>query len=376
MIKIQMVDLKGQHNKIAIEINDAIQNVLNSTAFINGPQVKSFAQNLAQHNRVEHVIPCANGTDALQIALMSLDLEPDDEIILPAFTYISTIEVTRLLNLKPVLIDVDPLTFNLDPSKIEEAITPRTKVIIPVHLFGQCADMTGILEIAQKYNLVIIEDTAQALGAEFSNHNGLTQKAGTIGTIGTTSFFPSKNLGCYGDGGAIFTNDESLYLKMNMIANHGQSKKYYHEVIGVNSRLDTIQAAILNVKLNYLDQYNTTRQVVADFYDNALSDIQELIVPTRNLNSTHIFNQYTLIVKNGQRDELGKYLNNNDIPFMIYYPLPIHIQKAFSNLGYKAGDFPIAESLCKSVISLPMHTELYSEQQQFIVKTVKDFFSN
>lgn len=375
MRNIQMVDLKSQYLNIKDEIDTAILDVVESTKFIKGPKVKEFEKQLADYLKIRHVISCANGTDALQVALMALELKPGDEIITTGFTFIATVEVVSLLGLKLVLADVDPNTFTICPDAIEKAITPKTKAIIPVHLFGQGANMDRINEIAKLHNLYIIEDTAQATGASFTFNGGKTAKLGTIGDIGTTSFFPSKNLGCYGDGGALFTNSDALAKIMTSITNHGMSVKYYHDTIGVNSRLDSIQAAILQVKLKYLDKYNKARQSVADYYDNIFKDINEIEIPSRNKASSHIFHQYTIKVKNEFRDELKKYLQDKAIPAMIYYPVPMHLQKAYANLGYKEGDFPVTEELCKSVLSLPIHTEMKEEELKYITETVKTFFN-
>ena len=372
MTTIKMVDLQKQYLHIKPEIDKAIEDVLTSTAFIQGPQVKEFAAALGEYVGSENVIPCANGTDALQIAMMALDLKPGDEVIVPVHTYVATAEVIALLGLTPVFVDVDENTFNIDVTQIEEAITAKTNAIVPVHLYGQCADMEPILKIARKHNLHVIEDTAQALGAEYTFSDGTKKQAGTMGTIGTTSFFPSKNLGCYGDGGAIFTNDKALSEKIRMIANHGQRIKYHHDIIGVNSRLDTLQAAILNVKLKYLTQYARKRNEVADFYDSHL-ELKGLYTPLRVKNSTHVFHQYTVRVKNGNRDEFQKYLSANNIPSMIYYPVPLHLQKAYQKPGFAEGSFPVTERLSKSVISLPIHTEMETEQLEFICNTVKQF---
>lgn len=374
-MKIQMVDLKTQYERIKDEIDRAILDCIASTAFINGPAVETFAENLRNYLNVRHVIPCANGTDALQIALMALELEPEDEVIVPAFTFISTAEVVALLRLKPVIVDVDPRTFNVTKETIETAITERTKAIIPVHLFGQCCDMEPIMKLAEKYGLYVVEDNAQSIGAEYIYQNGSRQKAGTIGHIGTTSFFPSKNLGCYGDGGAIFTNDDKLAEKMRMIANHGQSRRYYHDYIGVNSRLDSIQAAILNVKLKYLSEYCQARQQAADFYDKALSSIEEIKTPFRAPFSTHVFHQYTIQVENGKRDTLFEYLQSKGIPVMKYYPLPLNRQKAFEKFFPEGFTLPVTERLCQSVVSLPMHTELTEEMLKFITEEIKKFFT-
>lgn len=371
-----MVDLKNQYLKIKPEIDAAIQEVLDSTAFINGPAVKRFQQHLEQYLQVKHVIPCANGTDALQIAMMALGLKPGDEVITADFTYVATAEVIGLLGLTPVLVDVNPSTFDINIEAIEKNITEKTKAIVPVHLFGQCANMEAIMEIAKKYNLYVIEDNAQAIGAEYIFQNGTRKKSGTIGHIGCTSFFPSKNLGCFGDGGAIMTNDDELAHRCRMIASHGQSKQYVHDVIGVNSRLDSIQAAILDVKLKYLDQYIQARQKTAEYYDSKFSNHPEIIIPARNPHSTHVFHQYTLQIKNGKRDELRAYLQEQGIPSMVYYPIPLHLQKAYQSPRYKKGDFPVTEMLCASVLSLPMHTELTVDILEQITNAVLKFFNN
>jgi len=371
--KIQMVDLAGQYEKIKDQIDSAILNVVKSSAFINGPEVKAFQSELEEYLKVKHVIPCANGTDALQIAMMALDLKPGDEVITADFTYVATAEVIALLGLTPVLVDVNPETFNIDPAAIEKAISPNTKAIVPVHLFGQCADMDKIMAIAKKHNLHVIEDTAQAIGSEYTSGNGVSKKAGTIGTIGCTSFFPSKNLGCYGDGGALYTNDDELAKKIRMIANHGQSVQYYHDSIGVNSRLDSIQAAILRIKLRDLDNYAAARNSAADFYDKAFANNSKIKTPARSKNSTHVFHQYTLLLNGVDRNKLREYLASREIPAMIYYPVPLHLQKAYLDPRYKEGDFPVTENLCKSVISLPMHTELDNETLKYITDSVLEF---
>lgn len=375
MEKIRMVDLNTQYLKIKDEIDSAMQDVLNSSSFVKSPVIRKFENNLSEYLGAGHVIACGNGTDALQISLMSLDLKPGDEVITPDFTFIATIEVITLLGLKPVIVDVDPHTYNISPKAIESAITEKTKAIIPVHLFGQCADMDKITDIASKNNIYIIEDAAQAMGCEFYSNDSKTRKAGTIGHLGCTSFFPSKTLACYGDGGAIITNDDELAEKTRTISNHGMNVKYYHDIVGVNSRLDGIQAAILNVKLKYLKKYNLARQKAAEFYDNELKNISGIIIPFRSEKSNHIFHQYTLRLKDINRDELKNYLASKEIPSMIYYPVPLHLQKAFTNLGYKDGDFPVTEELCKTVISLPMHTELSDNQMKYITQSVIDFFN-
>ncbi len=371
---IQMVDLKGQYDKIKAEVDHAILEVIEQTAFINGPQVKKFATQLAQHLGVKHVIPCANGTDALQIAMMALDLQPGDEVITTSYTYIATCEVIALLHLTPVFVEINPDTFTIDPKAIEKAITPKTKAIVPVHLYGQCADMEAILEIGKKHNIAIIEDTAQAIGATYTFSNGHQAKAGCMGTIGTTSFFPSKNLGCYGDGGAIFTNDDALAGKINMVANHGQKTKYYHDIVGVNSRLDTIQAAILLCKLPHLENYSDARRSVAAAYDVAFANHPNIKIPVRNPNSTHVFHQYTLTLCGVNRDELQEYLKGKGVPTMIYYPLPAHKQKGYASAHFESGSLTQTEILCQNVISLPIHTEMTEEMQSYIIDTVLGFF--
>ncbi|MFZ7107403.1 MAG: DegT/DnrJ/EryC1/StrS family aminotransferase [Bacteroidota bacterium] len=375
MKKIQMVDLIGQYEKIQQEIDKAVLDVIRSSAYINGPEVKAFQAELEQYLGAKHVINCANGTDALQIAMMALDLQPGDEVITADFTYVATAEVIALLKLKPVLVDVNPDTFTLDPAAVERAITPKTKAIVPVHLFGQCAPMEAIMDIARKYKLYFIEDTAQAIGADYFFKDGSKQKAGTIGTIGCTSFFPSKNLGCYGDGGALFTNDDELAKKIRMIANHGQSVLYYHDVVGVNSRLDSIQAAILRIKLRHLDEYAAARRAVADRYDLAFANNPKVKTPVRAQWSDHVFHQYTLVLNGVDRTKLREYLASKDIPAMIYYPVPLHLQKAYVDPRYKAGDFPVTEHLCANVISLPIHTELSAETQDLIIQEVRSFLA-
>jgi len=373
MKKIQMVDLKSQYEKIKPQVDAAIQNVLENTAFINGPEVKAFQSELEAYLKVKHVIPCANGTDALQIAMMALGLKPGDEVITADFTYVATAEVIALLGLTPVLVDVVPDTFDIDLKAVERAITSKTKAIVPVHLFGQCADMEALMQLAKKHNLYVIEDVAQAIGAEISFSNGEKHKAGTIGTVGCTSFFPSKNLGCYGDGGAIFTNDDALAASIRMIANHGQSVQYYHDSIGVNSRLDSIQAAVLRIKLRELDNYAKARNAAAAYYDKAFANHPKIKTPARAKNSTHVFHQYTLQLNGVDRTALREFLAAKDIPAMIYYPVPLHLQKAYSDPRYKAGDFPVTEKLCASVISLPMHTELDVDVLKYICDAVLEF---
>ncbi|MDH4092129.1 MAG: DegT/DnrJ/EryC1/StrS family aminotransferase [Cyclobacteriaceae bacterium] len=374
MEKIQMVDLQTQYLRIKPEIDAAIQRVLTSAAFIQGSDVKEFSNALAKYLGVKYAITCGNGTDALQIAMMALGFEPGDEVILPAHTYVATAEVIALLKLKPVFVDVDEKTFNLDVEQLGSKITNKTVAIVPVHLYGQCADMEPILNIATKHNLYIIEDAAQALGAAYTFSDGKKRMAGTMGTIGTTSFFPTKNLGCFGDGGAILTNDEHLATKIKMIASHGQTKKYHHETIGVNSRLDTLQAAVLNVKLKYLDEYTLKRSEVALFYDAMLASTAGIEVPFRAPNTTHVFHQYTVKVKGNRRDDFKKYLSDNGIPAMIYYHIPLHMQKAYLYVGCKEGDFPVTERLSKTVISLPIHTEMTTDQLEVISATIKKYF--
>lgn len=368
-----MVDLLGQYGKIKPEIDRAVLEVIASSAYINGPEVKAFQAELEQYLGVKHVIPCANGTDALQVAMMGLGLEPGDEVITADFTYVATAEVIALLKLKPVLVDVLPGTFTIDPDAIEKAITPRTRAIVPVHLFGQCSMMEKIMSIAERHHLFVIEDNAQAIGADYQFTDGRRQKAGTIGTVGTTSFFPSKNLGCYGDGGALFTNDDVLASKLRMIVNHGQSVQYYHDVVGVNSRLDSIQAAILRVKLRHLDEYAAARNKVADYYDLAFGHHPKLTIPVRERSSTHVFHQYTLVLKGASRDAMREFLATRGIPAMIYYPVPLHLQKAYTDARYNEGDFPVTEQLCRHVISLPIHTEMSVEDLDYITSAVLEF---
>ncbi|WP_205503279.1 DegT/DnrJ/EryC1/StrS family aminotransferase [Rufibacter psychrotolerans] len=374
MNQLQMVDLKGQYQRLKPQIDAAMQAVVDSTAFINGPQVKTFAQNLAQYLQVNHVIPCANGTDALQIALMALDLPAGGEVIVPAFNYVATAEVIALLGLKPVFVDVLPDTFCIDPAKARAAVTEKTVAIMPVHLFGQCAPMEEIMDLAIAQELFVIEDNAQAIGAQYVDAEGGTSFAGTIGHIGTTSFFPSKNLGCMGDGGAIFTQDEELATTLQQIANHGQHKKYHYSRVGVNSRLDTLQAALLDVKLTQLDDFILRRQKAAAAYDAHFAEVEQTKIPTLAPYSSHVFHQYTLQVPADKRDALKAYLQEKGIPSMVYYPVPLHLHEAYAYLGYKAGDFPVSEELCGKVISLPMHTELTEEQQTYIAEAVVSFF--
>ena len=361
-----MVDLLPQYLRIKNEVDEAIQHVIASAAFIQGPEVEHFAIALASYTGAKFVIPCANGTDALQIAMMALGFKPGDEIILPVHTYVATAEVIALLGLTPIFVDVDSATFNIDVNQLEKKITTRTVAIVPVHLYGQCADMESIMQIAKKNNVSVIEDAAQSLSAEYIFSNGTRKKAGTIGTIGTTSFFPSKNLGCFGDGGAIFTNDDVLAEKIKMIANHGQKVKYHHDLVGVNSRLDTLQASILNVKLKYLDDYSRKRREVADCYDEKLSKLEGVKVPFRAPYSTHVFHQYTIKVDEKNRARLRDGLLKEGIPTMIYYPIPLHLQKAFRRPAYSEGAFPVTEHLSKTVISIPIHTEMSSDQIDFI----------
>jgi UDP-2-acetamido-2-deoxy-ribo-hexuluronate aminotransferase len=373
MRKISMVDLQGQYLRIKSEIDDAIQSVLNSTAFIQGPPVKEFEQAFSNFHDGAHVISCGNGTDALQIAMMALDFKPGDEVILPVFTYVATAEVIALLGLKPVFVDVDERTFTIEIDQIENKITAKTVAIVPVHLFGQCAPVEPLLALAKKHNLFLIEDFAQAVGSVYTLSGGVSGKAGTAGVIGCTSFFPTKNLGCYGDGGAILTHDKSLADTIRMIANHGQRAKYHHDVIGVNSRLDTLQAAILNVKLKYIQEYEQKRSAVAAHYDRALAGIPFLEIPYRASHSTHVFHQYTLKVKGIKRDHFRKFLETQSIPSMIYYPLPLHFQKAFKVQGVDAGSYPVSERLSQSVLSLPIHTEMSEEQLSYICETIRTY---
>jgi UDP-2-acetamido-2-deoxy-ribo-hexuluronate aminotransferase len=375
MEPIRMVDLITQYHKIKPEVDAAVETVMKQAAFINGPEVKAFQLELEDYLNVPHVIPCANGTDALQVAMMALDLQPGDEVITATFTYVATAEVIALLKLKPVLVDVDPDTFLIDPSAVEAAITPKTKAIVPVHLFGQCANMDEILRIADAHNLYVVEDTAQAIGADYTFADGRKAKAGTMGTIGATSFFPSKNLGCFGDGGAIFTNDDMLANKMRMIVNHGQSKRYYHDSIGVNSRLDSIQAAVLRIKLRLLDSYNSARQRAAAVYDEAFKDHPKVEIPVRANGSNHVFHQYTLKVHDVDRNGMQEFLAERNVPSMIYYPVALHMQSAYKDDRYDKGAFPVTEQLVDQVISLPMHTELTEEQQTLIINSVLDYLN-
>lgn len=371
-----MVDLKNQYLKLKNDIDSAVVDVFSSTNFINGQEVIAFSKNLSNYLNGTHVIPCANGTDALQIAIMALDLNPGDEIIVPAFTYVATAEVIGLLGLTPVLVDVNLDTFNIDTSEIENAISEKTKAIVPVHLFGQCCNMEDIMGIAKKHNLYVIEDTAQAIGSEYTYSNGTIAKAGTIGHIGCTSFFPTKNLGCYGDGGAIFTSNPNLAEKIRMIANHGQVQKYVHKFIGVNSRLDTIQATILDIKLKYLDDYNKNRIEAANYYDLFLKSLNEVSIPVRSNFSSHVFHQYTICVSEFKRDQIKKYLDDHRIPTMIYYPIPLNEQEAFKDICRIPGSLDNTNLLCKTVLSLPMHTELSHIQQDHIINTIKNFYNS
>lgn len=384
MKKIQMVDLKGQYTKIKEEVDRSVLDVIESTAYINGPRVHEFQKNLEEYLDVKHVIPCANGTDALQIAMMGLGLKPGDEVITADFTFAATVEVIALLNLTPVLVDVDPVTFNIDIDAIKKAITPKTKAIVPVHLFGMCANMEAIMEIANEHDLYVIEDNAQGIGANYTYSDGRKVKSGTIGHVASTSFFPSKNLGCYGDGGAIFTNDDDLAHTIRGIVNHGMYVRYHHDVVGVNSRLDSVQAAILDIKLKHLDDYNRARQTAARKYNAAFAGEANIVTPSGLAKCSgicdtcdcHVFHQYTLRILKGDRDELVKTLNENGIPCGVYYPIPLHRQKAYLDSRYKEEDFEVTNQLVKEVISLPMHTELDDEQIEFITTTVKNFVNS
>ncbi len=371
-----MVDLKGLYLDIKSEVDRAIQEVLDGTDFIQGKAVNDFENSLSGYLGRPNVISCGNGTDALQIAMMALDFKPGDEVILPVHTYVATAEVIALLRLVPVFADVDAITFTLDVSQIEKKITKRTVAIVPVHLYGQCAPMDTILALAKKHGLYVIEDAAQSFGAEYIFPDGKRKKSGTLGDIGSTSFFPTKNLGAFGDGGALFTNDKVLAEKIRMIANHGQKKKYHHDVIGVNSRLDTLQAAILNVKLNYLDEYAGKRRAVADYYDSNLNGIQSLRTPFRVSYSTHVFHQYTIVVNDIDRDNLKSYLQEKNIPTMIYYPVPLHLQKAYRRENIGPGSFPVSEKLSTTVLSLPIHTEMDNEQLSYICDAIKSFINS
>ena len=374
MREIQMVDLLTQYERLRSDIDNAIFSVINSSAFIKGPGVKLFEEELQEYLGVRNVISCANGTDALQLAMMTLGLKPGDEVITTNFTFIATIETVALLGMKPVIVDPDPGSFNISAEGIANAITEKTRAIVPVHLFGQCADMEGIMKLAARHNLLVIEDAAQATGSDYLFADGTRKKAGTIGNAGTTSFFPSKNLGCYGDGGAVYTDDDELARKIRSIANHGMKVRYHYNDIGINSRLDTIQAERLRVKLKHLDSFNLARQEVAAAYDRAFSGISQIVIPAREKHSTHIFHQYTIRVKNGLRDELKKHLQEKKIPAMVYYPGPLHMQEAYSYLGYGENDFPVTTALCREVLSLPVHTEIEQEQLDHITGTVIEFF--
>lgn len=369
-----MVDLQQQYLRIKSEIDTAMQEVLNSTAFIQGPQVAEFSKALVDYTGAKHVITCANGTDALQVGMMALNFKPGDEIILPVHTYVATAEVIALLGLTPVFVDVEEKSFNIDVDQIKNKITKRTVAIVPVHLYGQCANMEAIMKIAGEHNLHVIEDAAQSLSADYIFSDGSKKKGGTIGTIGTTSFFPSKNLGCFGDGGAIFTNDATLAETLKMISNHGQKVKYHHDSIGVNSRLDTLQAAILIVKLKYLNEYTQKRNEVASYYDKALASIGQIVLPHRVSYSTHAFHQYTIRVQDVDRDEFKLYLDKCGVPSMIYYPVPLHLQKAYQQPGVERGAFPVTEKLSKTVLSLPIHTEMDEEQLSYICTIIRNYF--
>jgi UDP-2-acetamido-2-deoxy-ribo-hexuluronate aminotransferase len=373
MRPLQMVDTKTQYLKIKPEVDAAVLAVMESSMFIGGKVVTEFADNLAKYHGSKHCIPCANGTDALQIAMMALGLQPGDEVITPSFTYIATVEVAALLNIKPIFVEVNPETFCIDPAAIEKAITPKTKAIVPVHLYGHAADMEKIMAIAAKHGLAVIEDNAQAIGCDYTFSDGTVKKTGSIGQIGCTSFYPSKNLGAFGDGGAMFTDDDELAAKLRMIASHGQSKRYYHDVVGCNSRLDTMQAAILNIKLAHLDEYIAARRKAADFYDKAFAENKSITIPFRDGNNKHVFHQYTIIVNDIDRDGLNQFLTDNGVPNMIYYPVPAHRQKMFDAFGGRNYVLPVTDWLTERVISLPIHTELDEEQQNFIVSKVLEF---
>tara|TARA_R110001583_G_scaffold50469_5_gene157533 strand:+ start:1479 stop:2609 length:1131 start_codon:yes stop_codon:yes gene_type:complete len=375
MKKIQMVDLQGQYAKIQNQVDLRISEVLKSAAYINGPEVHEFQKNLEEYLNVTHVIPCANGTDALQIAMMGLGLQPGDEVITADFTFAATVEVIALLHLTPVLVDVEKDTFNMNIAALKKAITPKTKAIVPVHLFGQCANMEAVLEVAKEHKLFVIEDTAQAIGADYTFKDGTKKKAGTIGIVGTTSFFPSKNLGCYGDGGAIFTNDDELAHTLRGMVNHGMYKRYYHDVVGVNSRLDSIQAAVLNVKLPLLDSYCEARKNAAEYYSKAFAKNENITTPFVSDFTTHVFHQYTIQVKNVDRNALHQHLLDNGIPNAIYYPVPLHSQKAYKDDRYKEEHFKVTNELIHTVLSLPMHTELDKDQQDFIISTILNFIN-
>lgn len=369
-----MVDLQTQYQRLKSEIDTAVLDVMASARFIGGPEVDGFKKELEDYLGIKHVIPCANGTDALQIAMMALGLKPGDEVIVPTFTYVATAEVIALLGLTPVMVDVDNETFCIDLKQVEEAIGPNTRAIVPVHLYGQCADMEGLMKLVEGKEIHVIEDNAQAIGSDYHYSDGRTVKSGTIGTFGCTSFFPSKNLGCFGDGGALFTNDDELAQNAKMIASHGQSRQYVHDVVGCNSRLDALQAAILRIKLRHLDDFATRRRVVADKYDAAFADVEEITTPVRNKRSEHVFHQYTLLVNGVDRDEMKEFLQKNEVPSMIYYPIPLHEQQAFADSDTDR-DFPITKKLCQTVISLPIHTEMEDEQQDYIIEKVKEYIN-
>lgn len=373
MKHVPMVDLAGQYKKIKPEVDAAIENILSTAGFIGGPYVKSFQENLEKYLEIKHVIPCANGTDALQVAMMALNLQPGDEVITTTFTFIATAEVIALLRLTPVLVDVEKDTYNIDINALEKAITPRTKAIVPVHLFGQSAKMEEIMAIAKKHNLYVIEDNAQAIGADYTFSNGTIKKTGTIGHIGCTSFFPSKNLGCYGDGGAIFTNDDALANQMRIIVNHGMATRYYHDFVGVNSRLDAIQAAVLDIKLKHLDKYAEARRYVANYYNKAFSKTEKIITPITSSFTTHVFHQYVMVLNGVDRDGLMNHLQTKGISCAIYYPVPLHQQKAYLDPRYKDGDFPVSEYLCENVIALPVHTEFDDETLEYVTSSVLEF---
>lgn len=373
MRPLQMVDTKTQYQKIKKEVDAAVTEVMESSMFIGGKAVNEFAENLARYHGSKHCIPCANGTDALQIAMMALGLQPGDEVIVPSFTYIATVEVAGLLHIKPIFTEVDQRTFCIDPAVIEKAITPKTKAIVPVHLYGQAADMEKIMAVAKKHNLFVIEDNAQAIGCEYRFSDGTVKKTGSIGHIGCTSFYPSKNLGAFGDGGAMFTDDDELATRLRMIASHGQSKRYYHDVVGCNSRLDAMQAAILNIKLKHLDEYIAARRKAAGFYDKAFAENKKITIPFREGNNKHVFHQYTLILNGVDRDGLSQFLTEQGVPNMIYYPVPAHRQRMFDAFGGSSYDLPLTDWLTERVLSLPIHTELDEEQQTFIVSKVLEF---
>ena len=373
MQNIPMVDLVGQYNKIKSEVDSAILDILSKASFINGPHVKNFQENLQNYLNVKHVIPCANGTDALQVAMMALNLQPGDEVITTTFTFIATAEVIALLRLTPVLVDIEKDSYNIDPEAIERAITPKTKAIVPVHIFGQCANMEAIMDIARRHNLYVVEDNAQAIGAEYTFSDGTVKKAGTIGTIGCTSFFPSKNLGCYGDGGALFTNDDALAEQIRVVVNHGMKVRYYHDYVGVNSRLDTIQAAVLDIKLKHLDEYIKARQYAAAYYDKAFYVTDKIITPKKSGFTTHVYHQYVMVLNGVDRAKLMEHLQSKGISCAIYYPVPLHEQKAYQDPRYKKGDFPVSEYLCENVIALPMHTEFTDEQLDYVTSTILNF---